>query len=489
MTPKFNKTMTVLFFAVFTALLGYGQPLPKKLESPNIVVIIGDDIGYGDFGCYGNRLVRTTHIDRIASQGMRFTNFYLTASSCSPSRASIISGRYPHNTGAAELHTPVPAGIVLLPQLLRAAGYYTASSGKFHLGDEARKAFDAVQEKVSVTGEGGENNWLSMLSERPKNKPFFLWLAALDAHRPWQENEFEGINPPGKIVPPPYLANTVSTRLDMSRYYDEITRFDHYIGLVENELKRQGVLNNTIIIILSDNGAAFPRGKTRLYDSGMKSPFIVKWSNSVIKKGSSSNSLVSAVDLAPTLLQLAGGGLPASFQGKSFAPLFKNPQLPFRKTVFAEHNWHDYEALERMVRTEDFLYVLNLRPSLSNQGPADAASSVAFEDLKALRDAGKLSAAQADVFVTPRPSEELYDCRADPMQLVNLAGSPMYNAVVVRHRAILQQWKNETADSYPQRLTGDWFSREDGKPLPGRHSRGDMPGGVKALGNVGSGPF
>lgn len=240
---------------------------------------------------------------------------------------------------------------------------------------------------------------------------------------------------------------------------------------------------------MSDNGAAFPRGKTRLYDSGIKSPFIFKWSNALLKAGSRSNSLLSAVDLAPTLLELAGSRVSANFQGKSFAAVLNNPQLRFRKTIFAEHNWHDYEALERMLRTENFLYVLNLRPSLSNQGPADAAGSVAFDDLKALRDSGKLTVAQADVFVTPRPAEELFDFRTDPMQLINLAGSPLYHEILVRHRALLKQWKKETADSYPENLTKDWFSRENGTALPGTHSRRDMPGGVKATGKVGSGPF
>ena len=484
-----SKNIIILVLIIALGITSAYAGVLQKQPSPNIVIIIADDIGYGDFGCYGNRFVKTPNINRIAKDGMTFSNVYLTTSSCSPSRSSIISGRYPHNTGAAELHTPLPAGMVLFPRLLKDAGYYIASSGKWHLGENARKDFDVVNDKGNEIGEGGENMWLPTLKERPKNKPFFLWLAAIDAHRPWRTNEFDGANPTEQIVPPPYLANTETTKEDIGRYYDEITRFDHHIGLVEKELQLQGVLDNTIILIMSDNGAAYPRAKTRVYDSGMKTPLIIKWNKSYIKKGSTSNSLISAVDIAPTMVELAGVKGSATFQGKSFIPVLKNPGTSFRNYAFSEHNWHDYEAMERMVRSRDFLYVLNLRPMLSNQGPADAASSVPFNDLKALKDSGKLTAAQADIFMMPRPMEELYDCRTDQMQLINLASSPQHQQEIGRLRKVLVQWKEETADTYPDTITKDWFNRENGQSLPPPAVRGEMPGGKKAISHTGTGPF
>ena len=139
--------------------------------------------------------------------------------------------------------------------------------------------------------------------------------------------------------------------------------------MLETELKKQGVLDNTIFIIMSDNGIPFPRAKTRVYNSGTQTPFIIKWSNGIQQKGSVCSSLLSAVDIAPTILEWGGVKIPESFQGNSFTKLLKDPSLKFRDYVFTEHNWHDYEALERMVRTMDFLYVLNLRPQL-NPGPA-----------------------------------------------------------------------------------------------------------------------
>lgn len=458
-------------------------------QAPNIVLIIGDDIGVDDIGCYGNAQVETPNMDRIAKEGLRFTNAYVTTSSCSPSRCSIISGRYPHNTGAAELHTPLPAEVSIFPELLKKVGYYTAQAGKWHMGESAKRGFDIIHENGKENGDGGEEMWLTTIQERPKGKPFFMWLASYDAHRPWGPNSFSGKTSPDQIIPPPYLANAESTRADLAKHFDEVTRFDYYIGQVESELKKQGVLDNTIIIIMGDNGIPFPRAKTRVYNSGMQTPFLVKWNKGITQKGAVSQSLISAIDIAPTILDWAGVNILSGFQGKSFVKLIQNPSLEFRNYVFTEHNWHDYEALERMVRTKNYLYVLNLHPALSNPGPADATSSPSFQDLKDLRDSGKLSAAQADIFIVPRPQEELYDCQQDPMQLVNVASLPAYSVQLKKLRQMMKQWQVETDDSDPVRLTKDWYNRENGEPLQTKGVRGEMPGGKKAISSLGKGPF
>lgn len=458
-------------------------------DRPNIVLIIGDDVGVDDLGCYGNNQVKTPNMDRIAKEGLRFTNAYLTTSSCSPSRCSIISGRYPHNTGAAELHTPLPAGISIFPELLKNAGYYTAQAGKWHMGESAKRGFNIIQENGKENGDGGEGKWVSSLRDRPTKKPFFMWFASYDAHRPWGLNSFSGKNPPDQIIPPPYLVNAENTRADLAKHFDEVTRLDYFIGQVEEELKKQGVLDNTLIIIMGDNGRPFPRAKTRVYDSGMQTPFLIKWNKGIRQKGVVAHSLISAIDIAPTILDLAGVNTAPGFQGKSFASVLQNPSLEFRNYVFSEHNWHDYEALERMIRTKDHMYVLNLRATLTNPGPADATGSPSFQDLKNRRDSGKLNAAQVDVFVAPRPLEEFYDCRKDPMQLVNVASVPAYAAAVKKLKNIMQQWQEETGDSDPHHLTSDWYNRENGEALKTKGIRGEMPGIVNSTKINNKGPF
>ncbi|MFC4870713.1 sulfatase [Negadavirga shengliensis] len=456
---------------------------------PNMVMIIADDIGWDDMGCYGNQVVKTPNMDRMALEGVRFDNFYLTTSSCSPSRTSIISGRYPHNTGAAELHTPLPESILTFTQVLKEGGYFTAQSGKWHMGPAARNSFDLIYDKREEIGDGGEDKWLATLQERPKEKPFFLWLAALDAHRPWGPNDFSGMHDPEAIQVPVYLADAPDTRSDLAKYYDEIARFDYFVGKVEEELEAQGVLDNTVIFILSDNGRPFPRSKTRMYDSGIKSPLIVKWPKGITEAGAVSTSMVSSVDLAPTFLDLAGLDIAGDFQGKSFLSVIEKPDLPFRKYVFAEHNWHDHEAYERMVRTDHYMYVLNLRPSLSNTGPADSNASPSYRDLKRLRDKGRLNAAQADVFMQPRPFEEFYHCERDGEQLLNQASLKKYENELDHLRQVLAQWRAETHDTAPQNLTYDWYDKETGQALDVEQRRGDMPGGDAAMTTKAKGPF
>ena len=446
-------------------------------EKPNIVFIIADDVGWNDVGCYGNNVVKTPNIDKLAKEGLQFNNAFLTASSCSPSRCSIISGKYPHSNGAAELHTPLPDKEIPFPLLLRDNGYYTAQAGKWHMGPSVYRAFDRYTDNNGYNnGDGGEANWIRFMKERPKDKPFFFWFASYDAHRPWGADTFQITHNPGDMQLPIYFADTPETRQDLTSYYNEIARFDYYVGLVKMELERQGVLDNTLIIVMADNGRPFPRSKTRVYDSGMKTPFIVYWPKGIKKTGGTSESLVSAVDIAPTLLSLAGVKIPDEYQGVSFSPLLNNPSKEVRSMVFSEHNWHDYEAYERMVRTKDFLYVLNERPNLSNGGPADSKQSATQKALNEVRDKGQLTPAQADVFVVPRPREELFDVNNDPQQLLNLASVPDYQEKLKAMRRMVQSWQNKTRDTKPENLTPDWYDRETGEALNIERKRGTMPG-------------
>ncbi|WP_201301067.1 sulfatase family protein [Sunxiuqinia indica] len=462
---------TVAFFT------GMNQSQGSSTQKPNFVFIIADDISWNDFGCYGNKVVKTPHIDKLASEGLLFNNAFLTASSCSPSRCSIISGKYPHSNGAAELHTALPESEIPFPLLLKENGYYTAHAGKWHMGEATHRAFDRYTDGNGYNnGDGGEANWVRFIKERPKDKPFFFWLASYDAHRPWGADTFKITHDPANIEVQVYFNDTPETRQDIASYYNEIVRFDYHIGLVEKELQKQGVLENTVIIVMADNGRPFPRCKTRVYDSGMKTPFVVYWPAQIDKKVGHTESLISAVDIAPTILEIADVAVPKKYQGVSFLPILKNPEAEVRQMVFSEHNWHDYEAHERMMRTKDFLYLFNARPNLSNCGPADSKSSPTQASLNELRDLGSLTPAQADIFVTPRPVEELFDLNLEKEQLLNVASLSRYHEKLVEMRALLKNWQNETGDTTPENLTPDWFDRETGERLKTEQIRGTMPG-------------
>jgi arylsulfatase A-like enzyme len=387
-----------------------------------------------------------------------------------------MTGRYPHNTGAAELHTEPPLDMISLPGVLKEEGYFTAQSGKFHMGKYIESSFDVITRTPEETGDGGEKSWVKVLRERPQPQPFFLWYAAFDAHRDWGPNPFTTTHNPEEVTPPFYLIDGKETKEDLAKYYDEIKRFDHHIGLVVEELKNQNIINNTMIIIMADNGRPFPHSKTRVNDRGMKTPFIVYWPEK-IKKAALCQSLVSVIDIAPTITSLADAEPAPSFQGRSFEKLFEQPITPFRNFVFAEHNWHDYEAHERMVRSTDFMYILNSRPMQPQMGPADAVGSPSFKELKMALAQENLTTIQSDIFITPRPKEELYHCHKDPLQLLNMASIPKYQAELKNLQTILTKWLEETGDDIPAILTPDWYLHKPGYIRTSVHgNRGTMPG-------------
>jgi N-sulfoglucosamine sulfohydrolase len=452
----------------------------RGADRPNIILIIGDDISWDDFGCYGNSAARTPHTDRLARNGILFTNAFLTASSCSPSRSSIATGRYPHNNGAAsELHRPIAANLPRFPALLPEKGYFTALSGKNHMTQEKpptgvapqAEPFEVIDAGQVEGNHGAHGKWVEHLQKRPKDRPFFFWFAALDAHRAWDgdtewnESLYGPKHDPAKVRVPPFLIDNAETRSDLASYANEVTRFDHFIGRVVAELEKQGLLENTLLFITADNGRPFPRGKTRLHDSGMKPPLIAHWPAGIKRPGTARNGLVSSIDLAPTLLGAAGVAVPESFQGVALQPLFADPSARVRRFVFSEHNWHDYAANARAVRDGDYLYIVNFRPEEPWQGPADSVRSPSHIALQTAQAPGKLTAAQQDVFLNPRPREELYRTADDPNQLANLVSVPAHAAALERLRGVMKQWREETADSVPPNPSVDGFDRKAGTRL------------------------
>lgn len=425
---------------------------------PNFIVFIADDAAWNDCGPYGNENIKTPNINKLATEGLVFDNAFLTTSSCSPSRCSILTGRYPHSTGAPELHMPLPAEQLLFAGELQKAGYYTAVAGKYHIGPK-RSEFDTIY--------GGKPSgcefWMEALEKRPKDKPFFLWLAALDPHRDYQANAIPEPHHPKDVIVPPYLPDNDSTRKDLALYYDEISRLDSYLGKVMEELKKQGVDENTMVIYMTDNGRPFPRAKTRMYDSGIKTPFIVRWPDQ-LKKGRS-DALTSSIDIAPTLCELAGAKIPENYQGFSFVPVLKDRHVEIRDYIAAEHNWHDYQAHERAVRNHKYLYIRNAFPKLNASPPADAVGSITYQEMIKLYKAGKLNENQLDCFVKPRLAEELFDVVNDPDQLRNLASDPEYTNVLDEMRNLLDSWIVEYGDKIPEHPSPDTFDRWTGKRL------------------------
>lgn len=445
------------------------QPAAEQAaERPNFVFFITDDISPDDLSIYGNKKIQTPNLQRIASQGLVFDNAYLTASSCSPSRCSIITGRYPHNTGAPELHTKLPPDQTTFVQSLRRAGYHTVISGKNHMAPPRQLGFDVISDSRPA----GAENWIQHLRERPEDQPFFCWFASHDAHRPFTPTENAPRYDADEVEVPPMLFDGPLTRGDLANFYHEVSRTDHYAGELMEELERQGVADNTYFVYCSDNGRPFPRCKTYLYESGIQTPLVVTGPG--VPTGRT-NALVSSVDFAATFLELAGVDKPDTVQGISMAPVLRDPAAEVRDVAFAERNWHVYQTHERAVRSGDWLYIWNAWPERHNvSGESAVFIFPSAKELWQMAEEDKLTPAQALLTQAPQPAEMLFHVENDPHQLNNLAEDPEHRQVVEKMRSLLDRWTEATGDSVPEDPTPDRQSLHGGDRKRIRHR--EFPG-------------
>jgi N-sulfoglucosamine sulfohydrolase len=462
---RLSASLHAVLVGVCFLLVCFADFVASAAEArPNFVICIADDLACDDLGAYGNSVVRTPHIDRLAAEGLRFERAYLTCSSCSPSRASILTGRYPHSTGAPELHQPLSAKQILLFAPLRENGYFTAAAGKWHLGGAVKPQLDVVREGGGPSGSG---EWLSVIRERPRDRPFCLWLAAFDAHRPYPEDGAEPRHAASDVVVPPIFPDVPAVRQDLADYYDEVARFDDSVGAAVEELRQQEVLDRTVVIVLSDNGRAFPRCKTTVYEDGVRTPLIVRYPP-LVQPGVTS-ALVSSIDLAPTILELAGldpaAPIPNRLQGSSIVPILKNPEESVREYAFSEHNWHDYRAFERAVTDGQYRLVRNWVTELPRTPPADAVRSPTFSVMREMFAAGTLPESQALVFQQPCREFELYDVAADPHCLHDLSTTAAHRETHLRLSRALADWQTTTMDRFPgvESLTPDRYDRQTGE--------------------------
>jgi N-sulfoglucosamine sulfohydrolase len=455
MSPRCTLSLLALALGALPRL----QAQTSSAARPNIVVFVGDDLGWRDTRPYGNTAVRTPSIERLARTGLLVRYAFGTSPQCSPSRISILSGRYSHATRTEDLHTPLPTGERLLPVYLQAQGYFTGHMAKTHYGPLAEKQFQWYAEQTAAALPG----FLDAAGDRP----FFLWVGFHEPHRP-----YDSVPPPGhapaRVAVPPHLADTPETRTDIARYYDAIARMDSAVGAMVAELEQRELRDSTLVVFLSDNGAPFPREKGTLYDSGTRTPLIFSWP-AVIRAGATYDRRpVSTIDLMPTLLELAGGRVPAAVQGRSFRELLTAPEsYAGREYVFSERNWHDCDEHQRAVRTARFKLIrTDAYTALPLCTAADIGASPSFLALRARARDGRLTGAQRRLFEAPRARLELYDLQRDPWELRNVANDPAQAARVRELARVLQAWMEQTddfpavyrvRDDHTDRITGVQF--------------------------------
>jgi N-sulfoglucosamine sulfohydrolase len=475
----------VSYFILSTFFFACGT---KEVKRPNILFAISDDQSYPHAGAYGYTAAQTPSFDRIASEGILFNNAFTAAPGCSPSRASILTGRHIWQIEDAGTHaSEFPTKYVCYTDLLDSAGYhvgYTAKGwgpGNWKISGRTRNPVgkeysEIIDESVPqyIRNTDYAANFKAFLNDRKPGQPFCFWYGASEPHRRYKdgigvENGFQL----SEIKVPPFLPDVDDVKSDIADYLYEINHFDVHLGRMIQMLEEIGELDNTIIVVTSDNGMPFPRAKANVYEYGIHMPMAVRWGEKV-NSGRVVDDLVSLTDLAPTFLELAGVQHPSEVTGEypMIGVSLKNILLtggsgiidPKREAVYSgrerhsSSRWNNLTYPQRAVRTHQYLYIKNFKPE---RWPAGAPEKLTEE--------GELAPGYHDIdnftesyiyinrdlpevkkyfdwAVAKRPLEELYDIKSDPSCLKNLALDPEFEKVLIDHRNRLQSRLEQTKD-------------------------------------------
>lgn len=467
-------------FLSFLALLCLAAPavLPAA-QPPNIVFILSDDHSYPFLGCYGRTEMKTPNLDRFASEGMKFHRMFTGAPQCVPSRATFLTGRSPVACRITRFSSPLPRDEVTYPEILKKeAGYFVGVLGRsYHLDGSGRspeassRVFDAhglqtFKERFDFVDASGQTTipatMKAFFSQRPKDKPYYLWINFSDPHHPWDSGE----NPPdpAKLEVPGSLPDLPGVRSDLSRYEGEVEHMDGDFKRVLDILQTEGGLDNTLIIFTGDNGMAFPSGKGSLHDPGLNVPLLVRWPGQ-IKAGGDSRVLLSGEDVAPTCLEAAGVPVPERISGKSFLPLLRGQDFTPRRHIFAERGPHGSATFNenttasgvdysRAVRSDRYKLIYNVTPS-HRYTPVDSVGDPGWQDIVKAHESKQLPFVFETLwFTSPRAVYELYDLEKDPHELHNLAGKPEVKAVEQELKEALQEKMILDYDYLPLPLAG-----------------------------------
>jgi len=406
----------------------------RAAENPNILWLTSEDHGQ-QMGCYGDTLARTPNVDALAAKGMLFRHAWSNHPVCAPARTAIISGLYSQSSGGLHMRSmvPAPAGQKLYPQHLREAGYYVTNNSKTDYNLRA------------PAGLWNESSAQAHWKNRPAGQPFFAVFNSTKSHESQiRTRPHQAITDPAKIRVPAYHPDTPEVRQDWAQYYDKVSEADADAGARLRELAAAGLAEDTIVFYYGDHGSGMPRSKRWPSDSGLRVPMVVyfpqKWRHLAPKEytsGGKSDRLVSFVDLAPTLLSLAGVRPPSYLQGHAFAGKFQTEPQPFLHG--ARGRMDERVDCVRSVTDGRFVYLRNFYPHVSQgqrvnyqfQTPTTRVWRAAF-------DAGKATPAQALFWQVPKAPEELYDLQSDPDEVKNLADSPAHRATLEKLRAAMR---------------------------------------------------
>lgn len=466
------KKLLLLLTLSFSMLGNVQSEIP-----PNILFIFMEDMGL-QIGPYGDRTAPTPRLDALAKEGVVFENAHCTQPTCSPSRSSIFSGLYPHQSGHMGLAKSggfyLKDGLDPFLKQLKEQNYYTGLSYKIHVDPEPRIAqyFDRNYDFQRFIKDGTNTHdhrkaleyMTDFLETRDEDKPFFYMAQTSDTHRnfvqknlvhePFQSLEGYEKQNAKTVAPLPSFGEGINFKFaqDVADYYNAIQRVDAFVGGCLDLLEEHGLADDTIVVFSADHGPCYGRGKLSLSDFGTHVPFIVRWPGSS-RAGERSEALISLIDLPSTFVEISGADIPARYQGKSIEPLLKDAKQDdtFRDKLFTEYTTHcplnDY-APARAVQTRRFKLIHHLLAG-KIEYPSDGVHAEGCPDVyAALKTAeGTTARATYDEFVDP-PEYQLYDLKADPHEHNNQSNNPEYAEILKQMKAELLQWRQQTADPF-----------------------------------------
>jgi len=462
----------------------------KKVEhkKPNFIIIMSDNQSWNHLGCYGDPVVKTPNIDKLAKEGVRFTSAFCSAPSCTPARASMLTGQEIWRLGeGANLWGRLPKELEVYPELLEKSGYLVGIEGKGW-------GPGGVEQSGRDRNPGGEryDSFEEFYNEREAGQPFMYWFSSRDPHRPFKRNGGKKANIDlGKIVVPSYLPDSKEVRSDIADYYAEIQHFDKEVGSYISLLKEMGQLENTVVMVCSDNGWQMPRGLANLYDMGTKVPIIISMpkrfkSNRVI------NDFVSLNDFAPTILELAGIPIPDYMTAKSLVNILESDKEGIIETdrdfVVTGRERHAYVRKNgagyggRAIQTKDYLYIRNYdadqwpagNPPLYGDVDAHMLQYPCPAKMYILENKDKEDIKPFfELSFGKRQAEELYDLTKDPDQINNIAELKEYQAIKNKLIEKMDNYLRKTGDprlvgGEMKWLNADYFAEMDKTPRPGQ---------------------
>jgi len=429
-------------------------------QRPNLVLVTADDMGF-QLGCYGDPVVTTPHMDRLAREGLRFTRGYVTQASCSPSRSSMLTGLYPHQSGQiglAHLGYSMRPDVPTMPTLLKRAGYRTGIIGKLHVAPEAAFDFDFKETNTADTRDMAKvrAKCEAFVGADPR-RPFFLMLNFFDPHDP----HLQDVNgsPRAKIAAEqareyPFLGtNAPAMRQRVAEFATCVNRVDEGIGVLMEILRGRGLDSNTVVVVLGDNGPPLPRAKVTSFEAGVNVPFLA-WAPGRIAPRVG-DELVCTTDLLPTFLELAGAPAPGGLPGRSLLPAFRGAPPGWRATLATEYTTHEPRNLNPQRSLRDARYKLTTTLLLD---PAfrwpDGIDPEEYRKVQRKAATGEFL--------------ELYDLQADPHEFTNLAGRAELRDVQERLSAELRRWREATQDPLldPAALQALVVKEKDAPPTP-----------------------